>query len=130
MKIAGGEANRGLHEFRWLLEKGCFDVVQPEIMSVGPTQMLKTAVIAESMNKMIIPHVGDMGLGTICNLHLIASWPNCPYIEIFNEIPIGDYIYPFSIFEEPPVLDKDGFFKVPQGPGLGMTIKKEFLENA
>ena len=27
MKIAGGEANRGLHEFRWLLEKGCFDIV-------------------------------------------------------------------------------------------------------
>jgi D-galactarolactone cycloisomerase len=130
MKIAGGEANRGLHEFRWLLEKGCFDIVQPEIMLVGPTQLRKTAVLAESMNKMIIPHVGDMRLSTICNLHLIATWPNCPYIEIFNEIPIGDYTYPFSIFEEPPVLDKQGFFAVPEKPGLGMTIKKEFLEGA
>jgi L-alanine-DL-glutamate epimerase-like enolase superfamily enzyme len=130
MKIAGGEGNSGLHEFRWLLEKGCYDVVQPEIMVVGPTQMMKTAVIAESMNKMIIPHVGDMRLGTICNLHMIATWANCPYIEVFNEVPVGDYTYPFSIFEQPPVLDKQGFFQVPQGPGLGMTIKKEFLEKA
>jgi L-alanine-DL-glutamate epimerase-like enolase superfamily enzyme len=130
MKIAGGEANRGLHEFRWLLEKGCFDIVQPEIMLLGPSLLRKIAILAESMNKLCIPHVGDMRLGTICDLHLIATWPNSPYIEIFNEIPVGDYTYPFSIFEDPPVLDKQGFFKVPQGPGLGMTIKKEFLENA
>ena len=130
MKLAGGETNRGLHEFRWLLEKGCFDIVQPEIMLLGPTLLRKIAILAESMNKLCIPHVGDMRLGTICDLHLIASWPNAPYIEIFNEVPVGDYVYPFSIFEEPPVLDKEGFFRVPQGPGLGMTIKKEFLENA
>jgi D-galactarolactone cycloisomerase len=130
MKIAGGEANRGLHEFRWLLEKGCFDIVQPEIMLLGPTLLRKIAIVAESMNKLCIPHVGDMRLGTICDLHLIASWSNAPYIEIFNDVPVGDYTYPFSIFEEPPVLNKQGFFKVPEGLGLGMTIKKEFLENA
>jgi D-galactarolactone cycloisomerase len=125
MKLAGGEANRGLHEFRSLLEKGCFDIVQPEIMLLGPTLLLKIAVVAESMNKLCIPHVGDMRLGTICNLHLIASWPNAPFIEIFNDVPIGDYTYPFAVFEEPPVVDKQGFFSVPQGPGLGMTIRKE-----
>jgi L-alanine-DL-glutamate epimerase-like enolase superfamily enzyme len=38
------------------------------------------------------------------------------------------HVYPFAIFQEPPVLDKQGFFSVPQGPGLGMTIKKEFIE--
>ena len=27
MPLAGGEGNRGLHEFRWLLEKGCFDII-------------------------------------------------------------------------------------------------------
>jgi hypothetical protein len=106
-------------DFRWLLEKGCFDVVQPEIMSVGPAQMLKTAVIAESMNKMIIPHVGDMRLGTLCNLHLVASWPNCPCIEIFNEIPIGDYIYPFSNFEEPPRARRGRLLQSAAEPCLG-----------
>ena len=79
------------------------------------------------MNKMCIPHVGDSRLGTICDLHLVASWPNAPYLEIFNDSPIGNYEYPFAMFENPPVLDKNGYFTLPDGPGLGMTIKKEFL---
>ncbi|HTA72244.1 MAG TPA: mandelate racemase/muconate lactonizing enzyme family protein [Bryobacteraceae bacterium] len=127
MKLAGGEGNRGIHEFRSLLEKGCFDIVQPEVMLEGPTHLRKIAVLAESMNKFCIPHVGDSRLGTICDLHLVASWPNAPYLEIFNDVPIGNYEYPFQIFENPPMLDKDGYFNLPQGPGLGMTIKKEFL---
>jgi D-galactarolactone cycloisomerase len=127
MKLAGGEGNRGIHEFRTLLEKGCFDIVQPEVMLEGPTHLRKIAVIAESMNKFCIPHVGDSRLGTICDLHLVASWPNAPYLEIFNDVPIGNYEYPFQVFENPPTLDKDGYFNLPQGPGLGMTIKKEFL---
>jgi D-galactarolactone cycloisomerase len=128
MKLAGGEGNRGIHEFRTLLEKGCFDIVQPEVMLEGPTHLRKIAVIAESMNKLCIPHVGDSRLGTICDLHLVASWPNAPYLEIFNDVPIGNYEYPLQIFENPPTLDKDGYFNLPQGPGLGMTIKKEFLQ--
>jgi L-alanine-DL-glutamate epimerase-like enolase superfamily enzyme len=127
MKLAGGEGNRGVHEFRTLLERGCFDIVQPEVMLEGPLHLRKIAVLAESMNRMCIPHVGDSRLGTICDLHLVASWPNAPYLEIFNDSPIGNYEYPFAMFENPPVLDKSGCFTLPDGPGLGMTIKKEFL---
>jgi len=127
MKLAGGEGNRGVHEFRTLLERGCFDIVQPEVMLEGPTHLRKIAVIAESMNRMCIPHVGDSRLGTICDLHLVASWPNAPYLEIFNDKPIGNYEYPFAIFENPLTLDKDGYFNLPQGPGLGITINKEFI---
>jgi L-alanine-DL-glutamate epimerase-like enolase superfamily enzyme len=127
MKLAGGEGNRGVHEFRTLLERGCFDIVQPEVMLEGPTHLRKIGVIAESMNRMCIPHVGDSRLGTICDLHLVASWPNAPYLEIFNDKPIGNYEYPFAIFENPVTLDKDGYFNLPQGPGLGITINKEFI---
>ena len=129
MKLAGGEGNRGIHEFRDLLEKGCFDIVQPENMLEGPTHLRMISALAQSMYKMCIPHVGDMRLGTICNLHLIASWPeeNSPYIEIFNDQPVGNYTYPFSIFEAPPALTKDGFFELPHGPGLGMTIRQDLI---
>jgi len=130
MKLAGGEGNRGIHEFRTLLERGCYDIVQPEVMLEGPTHLRKIAVIAESMKKLCIPHVGDSRLGTICDLHLVASWPNAPYLEIFNDRPIGNFEYPLEIFENPLTLDRDGYFNLPQGPGLGMTIKKEFIANA
>ena len=129
MKLAGGEGNRGVHEFRDLLEKGCFDIVQPEVMLEGPSHLRMVSAIAQSMYKMCIPHVGDMRLGTVCDLHLIASWPeaNSPYIEIFNDQPIGNYTYPFSIFENSPVLTTEGFFELPQGPGLGMKIREDLI---
>ncbi len=129
MKLAGGEGNREVHEFRDLLDKGVFDIVQPEVMLEGPSHLRMISAMAQSMYKMCIPHVGDMRLGTVCDLHLIASWPeeNSPYIEIFNDQPIGNYTYPFSIFEEPPTLTKDGFFELPQGPGLGMKIREDLV---
>jgi L-alanine-DL-glutamate epimerase-like enolase superfamily enzyme len=82
------------------------------------------------MNKMCMPHVGDSRLGTICDLHLVASWPGtvAPYLEVFNDQPIGDYTNPFAIFEEPPVLTSDGYFNLPQGPGLGMKIREDFID--
>lgn len=129
MKLAGGEGNRGIHEFRDLLEKGCFDIVQPEVMLEGPSHLRMVSAMAQSMDKMCIPHVGDMRFGTICDLHLIASWPeaNSPYIEIFNDEPIGNFTYPFSIFENPPTLTKDGYFDLPQEPGLGMKVKEDLI---
>ena len=127
MPIAGGEGNRGLHEFRWLLEKGCFDIVQPEVQLEGPLELRKIAVLAESMDKLIVPHVGDGSVATICNLHLVASWPNAPYIEIFHDLPMDLYSNGFAIFEEPPVLDKNGYFPLPEKPGLGVSINKDLI---
>jgi L-alanine-DL-glutamate epimerase-like enolase superfamily enzyme len=43
-----------------------------------------------------------------------------PYFPTRIQLSVPD-------FENPPTLDKDGYFNLPQGPGLGMTIKKEFL---
>jgi len=125
--IAGGEGNRGLHEFRLLLERGCFDIVQPEILLEGPMEIRKIAVIAESMNKMMAPHLADGSVGTVCNMHLIASLPNSNYLEITHDLPLLDYSNRLVIFEDPPVLTKDGYFNVPQKPGLGVTINKDLI---
>jgi D-galactarolactone cycloisomerase len=127
LPIAGGEGNSGLHEFRWLLEQGCFDIVQPEIQIDGPLALRKIAVLAEAMNKQIVPHVGDGSIATICNLHLVASWPNSPYLEIYHDLPMREYSHGFAIFDNPPVLDKAGYFNLPQGPGLGVSINKDLI---
>jgi L-alanine-DL-glutamate epimerase-like enolase superfamily enzyme len=125
--IAGGEGNRGLHEFRLLLERGCFDIVQPEVLLEGPMEVRKIAVIAESMYKLMCPHLAEGSVGTVCNMHIIASLPNAPYLEITHDLPLADYSNGFAIFEEPPVLDKDGYFNLSQKPGLGITINKDLI---
>jgi L-alanine-DL-glutamate epimerase-like enolase superfamily enzyme len=129
VNLAGGEEqNPGVHEFRWLLEKGCFDIIQPEIDVQGPGVMQKVAVIAESMDKLIIPHLGDGRLSTVCDMHLVATWPNAPLLEVGNEGPEGAYEHSYAVFEDPIALTKDGYFNLPQGPGLGVTIRKDLYE--
>jgi L-alanine-DL-glutamate epimerase-like enolase superfamily enzyme len=127
MPLAGGEGNHALHEFRDLLERGCFDIVQPEVNMEGPLEIRKIAAIAEAMNKRVSPHLADGRFGTICNMHLIASLPNAEYLETDYDMPLHQYSNGFAIFEESIVLQKGGYFNVPQGPGLGVTIKKDLI---
>lgn len=131
VNLAGGEEqNPGVHEFRWLLEKGCFDIIQPEINAQGPAVLQKVAVIAESMEKMIVPHLGDGRLSTVCDMHLVGSWPNAPLLECGNEGPEGAYEHSYAVFENPIALTKDGYFDLPQGPGLGVAIRKDLYEKS
>ncbi len=129
LNLAGGEEqNPGIHEFRWLLERGCFDIIQPEIDTQGVAVLQKVAVIAESMEKLIVPHLGDGRLSTVCDMHLVASWPNAPLLEVGNEGPEGAYEHSYAVFDNPIALTKDGYFDLPQGPGLGVTIRKDLYE--
>jgi L-alanine-DL-glutamate epimerase-like enolase superfamily enzyme len=127
LPIAGGEGNRGMREFRDLLERGCFDIIQPEILIDGPLALRKYAVLAEAMNKQVAPHIGDASIATVCNMHLIASWPNATYVEVYHDLPMNDYRNTFAMFEEPPVIDRSGYFNLSQKPGLGLSINKDFI---
>ncbi|HLJ13832.1 MAG TPA: mandelate racemase/muconate lactonizing enzyme family protein [Bryobacteraceae bacterium] len=126
--IAGGENNHGVHEYRWMLEKGVFDILQPDVMVAdGVTGFREIAGLGLAFNKRVIPHHGGGNLGTIAQLHCIASWPNSPWIELLHDPPIGAYTNGFSIMENPPLVDKEGYLRPPDGPGLGVTIKKELI---
>jgi L-alanine-DL-glutamate epimerase-like enolase superfamily enzyme len=126
--IAGGENNHGIHEYRWMLEKGVFDILQPDVMvAEGIENLRQIAGMAQSYHKRVIPHHGGGNLGTIAQLHLIASWTNAPWIEILHDPPIAAYTNGFAIMENPPLVDKDGYMNLPQGPGLGVEIKKDLI---
>jgi len=130
--MAGGEANWGIHEFRWMLDQGCFDVLMPEVIRLGPTMSRNIAVLAAAENKQVSPHGAtfERRLASICAVHLVASIPNAPIVEFIHEPPIGDIFAGWSVFENAPVLDKDGLMKVPQGPGLGVTIRPDLIEKS
>lgn len=126
--IVGGENNHGVHEFRWMLEKGVFDIVQPDVMVAdGVTGFREIAALAAAFHKRIIPHHGGGNLGTIMQLHAIASWPHAPWIEILHDPPVAAYTNGFSIMENPPLVDKEGYLNLPQGPGLGVNINRALI---
>lgn len=128
LPIAGGENNRGVHEYRWILEQKVYDIVQPDIMVAdGVTGFRQIGALAQAHHKRLIPHHGGGNLGTIAHLHAIASWPNSPWIEILHDPPVAPYTNGFAIFENPPLVDKEGYLNLPQGAGWGVEIKKDLI---
>jgi D-galactarolactone cycloisomerase len=131
LPIAGGENNSGLHEFRWMLERGVYDILQPDSrVSGGITELRKIGALAEAFGKRVVPHHGGGGIGTIAHLHLVASWPHAPYVELLHDPPIGSYRHRFGIFQNPPTVDAAGYMSLPQGPGLGVEIDPALIANA
>ena len=126
--IAGGENNRGVHEYRWMLEQNVYDILQPDVMVAdGVTGFREIADLAKARNKRVIPHHGGGNLGTIAQLHAIASWPHAPWIELLHDPPVAAYTNGFAIMENPPLVDQEGFLNLPQGPGLGVAINKDLI---
>lgn len=129
MPIAGGENNRGLHEFRQMVQHDVYDVLQPESMVLGGvTALRKIAVMAETFGKKIVPHHGGGNIGVIAHLHFVASCRQAPYLELLHDPPIGDYRHRFAIMRDAPQVDGEGYISVPQGPGLGVQIDESLID--
>jgi D-galactarolactone cycloisomerase len=126
--IAGGENNRYLHEFHWMLEQGCYDILQPDgLVSEGISQLRKLAAMAEVRNQLCIPHHGGGGIGTYAHLHFSASVPNSPYLEVMRDRP-GEFPWPAQHLPTKPIMvDADGYVTLPDGPGLGIEIDEEYV---
>ncbi|MEQ8955234.1 MAG: mandelate racemase/muconate lactonizing enzyme family protein [Gammaproteobacteria bacterium] len=127
--LAGGENNQGVQEFVDIIERKVYDILQPEILVTEGVQGLRAvAALGLAHHKLVIPHHGGGQLGTIAQLHMIGTWPHCPWIEIMNDPPISPYTNGFAIFENAPVVDSEGFMAMPQGPGLGVEIRRDLIE--
>jgi D-galactarolactone cycloisomerase len=126
--IAGGENNRGVHEYRWILEQNALNIIQPDIMVAdGVTGFREIGTLTHAHHKRLIPHHGGGDLGTIAQLHAIASWPHAPWIEILHDPPVAAYTNGFAIMENAPLVDKEGYLNLPHSPGLGVEINKDLI---
>jgi L-alanine-DL-glutamate epimerase-like enolase superfamily enzyme len=126
--IAGGEKNVFLHEFTALLDRGCYDIVQPDaLVSEGIGQLRKIAAYAEMRNKQVVAHHGGGGIGAFGHLHLAASVPNSPWVELLRD-RAGEFPWPAqTIVTEPLMVDASGWVRVPTAPGLGLALNEELI---
>ncbi|MBV8151432.1 MAG: mandelate racemase/muconate lactonizing enzyme family protein [Candidatus Eremiobacteraeota bacterium] len=134
MHIAGGESNRGLHEFRWLIERGVYDVIQPDCaLSEGISQLRKVAAMAETFKRHFNPHHGLSGLGLAATLHLACSVPT-PFLwlELMYEPPartLEAYQQLGGILTTRTWIDANGNVTVPDRPGLGVEVDESAIEH-
>lgn len=126
--IAGGENNTGLHEFRWLIERDCYDVLQPEaLVTEGIGQLRKIAALAEMHHKLVAPHHGGGGIGLAAHLHLLAAIPNGSYLEVFHDPPcMTSDLFQWYLLD-PFRIDADGQVALPDKPGLGIELNEELM---
>ncbi|MCC7367454.1 MAG: mandelate racemase/muconate lactonizing enzyme family protein [Chloroflexi bacterium] len=121
MHIAGGENNKGLHEYRALVEQNVYDVIQPESMvSETMSSLRKVCALAELHRKLVAPHHGGGGIGLVAHLHLACAVPNSTYFEMLCEPPVMTTTDFQWYLEEPLAIDADGNIVAPSGPGLGV----------
>jgi len=121
--IAGGENNAGLHEFRLLIERNCYDVIQADaVCSEGLLQLKKVAGYAEMHGKLFVGHHGGSGIGIAAHLQLSASLPNSPWVELLQEPPAMTDVDFQGLIAKPFLPDADGFVHLPDKPGLGIDL--------
>ncbi len=122
--VATGERLHTMHEYRELFELGCADIIQPDIAHFGgilPTK--KLAAWADTYYMLIAPHNVGGPVATAAALHLAAGTVNFKIQEHFNDF---DEPYVLGSATGLPVVE-DGYFALPTGPGLGLTVDEEVI---
>jgi galactonate dehydratase len=124
LPIATGERLHTRAAFRDLFGLGAVDVAQPDLTHCGGIlETKKIAAMAETHGVLVAPHNVGASVGTAAALHLAACIPNLKIQEYFND------------FAEPYVVEAarglpavtDGYFPLPQGPGLGVTFNEDVV---
>jgi len=122
--LAVGENEFCVEGFQPLFEQNAVDVAMPDIGRAGGLLETKNiCTLAQSYGVEVSPHNFSSGVLLAATLHLMASTPNTRWLEWDTS---GNALYE-EWFIEPPRV-KDGFVGIPSQPGLGVQLKKEFLE--
>src|SRR6478752_2424379 len=117
--VATGERIHTRYDFREIMELQAADIIQPDITHIGGIlEAKKIAAWADSYYILVAPHNVCGPVATAANLHFAASTPNFKIQEHFNDFAEGwvKQLAPGN----PEVTD--GYFGLPQGPGLGVTL--------
>ncbi len=139
VRLAGGEGSRGVHEYLGMLEKDALSIIQFEVCLIGPSLARQVATLAAAYDKPCVSHAG-FGPGVICAGHMNASLQNAVFLgpargvgptwELIHEPPVIDIEQMWTIYENAPHLDKDGYMQLSDAPGLGVTIRPDLLQDA
>lgn len=129
--VAGGEQDCEFTAWRLMIEHGAVDILQPDVMYMGGLcRTLEVCRMGHAAGLPVTPHAANLGLVTICTMHLLRAIPNAgKYLELSIEGP--DY-YPWQegLFRNAPYAVTDGHVTVTEAPGWGVEINPDWLAGA
>ena len=135
MPIAGGECEFTSIGFSDLLNNSCVDIAQPDPCAAGGiSEMIKISqLVNQHPASRLVFHTWGSGVALTVSLHLCAGLLNGKKSNGNLPYPIIEYDrttnkFRENIFIENPALFNNGQLSVPQKPGLGFEINREYLE--
>lgn len=117
----GGPA--GVAEF---IRAGAADIVRADVSwKWGVNGTRKIMHLAEAFGLNCEIHTTTMGPMDVANLHVSCAAKNCEYFELFA--PHESWYFPLR---KPLDIDAEGFVHLPEGPGLGVDIDWDLVDDA
>ncbi len=118
--LATGEQLVDRFEFDELFRARAVDVVQPDICHCGGlSEAKKIAAMAEAASMGVAPHNPQGPIAGAAALHFAIATPN----HLIQEEMVGAVSWYFDVVSSP-VRMIDGFWQVPEEPGLGIQINE------
>ena len=121
LDIAGGEQDSSLPKFRWMINRGALDIVQPDLLyNGGLIRCLAVARMAQRAGIRIIPHAPRNDSEVSYTLHFASIVPNLGAHQEFQAAP------PKNRYGYSPVFKvTNGTIAVPRTPGMGVEFDGE-----
>jgi L-alanine-DL-glutamate epimerase-like enolase superfamily enzyme len=124
IRIAAGEQDTTVWGFRELIERGHVDLVQPDVTRCGGiTEWLRIAELAREHGVETVPHAWKSGIIKAASLHCNAVIPDA----LFQEYCVADTPINQTLTRERLPVEDGGFIRVPDAPGLGVTLDDEVV---
>jgi L-alanine-DL-glutamate epimerase-like enolase superfamily enzyme len=121
--ISAGESEFTRHDFRELAELRAADILQPDLaIAGGISEALRISAIASAFNLRLAPHLWSGAPGFAAGLAVAAT-------------SSAGFILEYSLGSNPMLQDlvvegfpvKQGMVDIPDRPGLGITVKEDFV---
>ena len=118
VKISGGESRGTRFDFKEWVDRGAYDILQPDCNVTGVTEAWHIARLGHLQGKACCPHNWHGGLTTMANASLVAAIPNRLLLEL------NQTFNPFKeeLFKDPLVV-KNGYMTLFNKPGFGVELK-------
>lgn len=116
--LATGERLIDRAEFHDVLAEPAISILQPDICHCGGlSEAKKIAAMAEAVSVGVAPHNPLGPIAGAAALHFAVSTPN----HVIQEEMVGAVPWYFDVVQGP-IEMRDGFWQVPEAPGLGIHV--------
>jgi D-galactarolactone cycloisomerase len=129
--IAGAEVTLSRTHLAEQLARGCFDIVQPDVVICGGIGEARFyADLARLHAVTTVPHTDGGAIGIAAALQLIATLPDPTRLPAADwpllEVGTGENPWRTDVLADGWQL-QDGWVEIPEGPGLGIEVDEDFV---